>query len=144
MIYGEAGTGKPATAIEICRDLERAGRKGQIVCSTGVACDIYKVINNLGASRPATVNSFLGIYTAEAPFNNLVAKSLNNEYATIFETDTVIWDEISMSSKRTLELFHSISSLIRASTKPFGGLQMIIVGDWLQLKPVPGSFDDGY
>lgn len=42
-----------------------------------------------------------------------------------------------------LELFHEITSQVRGNWKPFGGSQTILVGDWLQLKPVADNFDDG-
>ena len=62
----------------------------------------------------------------------------------ILDINTVIWDEISMSSSRILELFHAIASKTRGNYLPFGGIQVITVGDWLQLKPVPGKFDRGH
>lgn len=42
-----------------------------------------------------------------------------------------------------LELFHEITSQVCGNWKPFGGSQTILVGDWLQLKPVADNFDDG-
>ena len=48
-----------------------------------------------------------------------------------------------MRSARLLELFHEITLQIRGNLRPFGGMQCIIVGDWLQLKSVADKFDDG-
>ena len=48
-----------------------------------------------------------------------------------------------MGSPRLFELFHKITLQIRSNLQPFGGIQCILVGDWLQLKPVADKFDDG-
>ena len=48
-----------------------------------------------------------------------------------------------MGSARLLKLFHAITSQVRDKKLPFGGIQTILVGDWLQLKPVADKFDDG-
>ena len=58
--------------------------------------------------------------------------------------DVIIWDEASMSSARMLELVntlhHSLSDQ-HDNGFPFGGKQMIIVGEFLQLRPVPSTFE---
>ena len=54
-----------------------------------------------------------------------------------------LWDECAMSSACLFELYHTIVQGARKSLKPFGGLQTIIVGDWLQLQPVTDRFDKG-
>ena len=48
-----------------------------------------------------------------------------------------------MGSARLLEFFHEIASRVRGNRRPFGGIQTILVGDWLQLKLVADKFDDG-
>ena len=60
--------------------------------------------------------------------------------------DTIIWDEAGMSSKRIFQLVNAIHHEIAAErdiSKPFASKQIILVGEFLQLKPVPGTFDDG-
>ena len=60
--------------------------------------------------------------------------------------ETIIWDEASMSSQRMLELvnviYHNLSDN-HDKGKPFGGKQMILVGEFLQLRPVPSDLDEG-
>ena len=56
------------------------------------------------------------------------------------------WDEASMSSRRFFELVNCIHQALaeeEQSMKPFEGKQLIVVGEFLQLPPVPGPFDDG-
>jgi ATP-dependent exoDNAse (exonuclease V) alpha subunit len=45
-------------------------------------------------------------------------------------------DEISMMTPGLLELLDTIGRLVRKQEKPFGGLQMVFVGDFFQLPPV--------
>ncbi len=51
-------------------------------------------------------------------------------------TKLLIIDEISMVSDRLLECVNRICQLVRDSERPFGGLQVAIFGDFLQLPPV--------
>ena len=51
-------------------------------------------------------------------------------------TDILIIDEISMLSPLLFDKLEEIARIIRRSNKPFGGLQLIITGDFLQLPVV--------
>ena len=53
--------------------------------------------------------------------------------------DTIIIDEISMISKELLETFEQEARTNRKSSLPFGGLQIILSGDILQLPCVEGT-----
>lgn len=71
--------------------------------------------------------------------NNLVCERAR-------EADTFIWDEISMTSRRVFELVNKIHELLSShgeSKYLFGGKQVILVGDFLQLCPVVNFFDLG-
>merc|ERR1719331_3765978 len=49
----------------------------------------------------------------------------------------LIFDEISMISGETLDLLNVIAQNCREeTTKPFGGLQVVLVGDFCQLLPI--------
>lgn len=87
-------------------------------------------------------------YTAELPGEMVVERTIAKEHIVqrIKSADTIIWDECEMSSKRTLELVNQVHHLVASkgdNLKPFGGKQLILVGDFLQLKPVPNLFDGG-
>ena len=140
-IFGEAGTGKSRVVSEICR---LKGKGVRVVCSTGIACEVFKDDGNL--SFPAvTVHSFIGVGTAQGSFNSVVEKACSNQRIRkeLLEAKYVVWDECSMASSRLLKLFHAITLHVRDKKLPFGGIQTILVGDWLQLKPVMDKFDDG-
>ena len=54
----------------------------------------------------------------------------------------LVWDEISMSSKRLFNV-NIINQKIMNNNIAFGGIQMALVGDFWQLKPIPNSIDAG-
>lgn len=53
---------------------------------------------------------------------------------------TIIIDEISMVSSNMLELIHNRLQTIHCCEEPFGGINMIVVGNFFQLRPVRGDF----
>lgn len=56
------------------------------------------------------------------------------------ETDILIIDEVSMLGLEIFELLDNIARKIRDNNKPFGGIQLILSGDFLQLPPVNDEF----
>jgi hypothetical protein len=61
--------------------------------------------------------------------------------------DVLIWDEASMSSQRMFELanalHHAVAEDETTLHRFFAGKQIVLVGEFLQLKPVPNTFDYG-
>jgi ATP-dependent exoDNAse (exonuclease V) alpha subunit len=51
-------------------------------------------------------------------------------------TDTLIIDEVSMLSGNLLNLLDDLARAIRGLDVPFGGLQIVLVGDMFQLPPI--------
>ena len=138
-IFGRSGVGKSTVVREIRAELGRIGKKCQIVCSSGISCSVYN-----GLAK--TVHSHYGLQTAELPVKSLIERSLQrmNIVEQFENTDVLMWDEISMSSQR---LFHIVNLLHQhtsaENTFPFGGIQVILVGDFWQLKPIPSVMDVG-
>lgn len=58
---------------------------------------------------------------------------LNN----IRNTDVLMIEEISMVSERTIGMVDYLCREIRAKKQTFGGIQVILTGDFFQLSPVP-------
>jgi hypothetical protein len=132
------GAGKSTVIKEIRKIFSQNGKCCEIVCSSGVACNIYE-----GLAR--TVHSFYGLNTAELPASLLIQRSLDQQDVVdrIKSLDVLIWDEISMSSMRLLNIVNLLQQNIHNNTLPFGGIQVILGGDFYQLKPIPDVIDAG-
>ena len=95
----------------------------------------------------STVNSYYSVGIADIPWGQLVERSTKNSGVVdrIRRSDALIWDEASMSSQRMLELVNAIHQCLSESqcNRPFAGKQVILVGEFLQLRAVPNDLDEG-
>ena len=85
-----------------------------------------------------TLHSWSGIGLGKEPVPELIHRIRRNGRAKKNWTTTnlLIVDEISMLTSELLEKLDLIGQTMRRSTKPFGGLQLLLVGDFYQLPPV--------
>ena len=139
-ITGKAGSGKSFLVKTLFAELTSSNRCCQIVCPTGMACESYR------NERASTLHSFFGLGVTNQPFHVLVDRATSNidvrQRARALEC--LFWDEASMSSAMIVELIHRILCEIREEpSKPFGGVQVVMVGEFKQLRPVPNYFDPG-
>ncbi|SPO25681.1 related to PIF1 - DNA helicase involved in mitochondrial DNA repair and telomere length control [Ustilago trichophora] len=135
---GSAGTGKSVLLREIIKELRRKHAKRPesvaVTASTGIAaCNIGGV----------TIHSFAGIGLGKETTTQLVNKIRKNRKAAArwARTQVLIIDEISMVDPALLDKLEEVARLIRKKQdKPFGGIQLVITGDFFQLPPVnPGG-----
>lgn len=143
LLSGQAGTGKSYVVCGIARVLRTYRRKVVIVCSSGISCSVY-----LDGLKSSTVHSHYALQTADMPAELVVARATSIPHCVtrMKSADTIIWDEAGMSSKRIFQLVNAIHHEIAEGTdktKPFASKQIILVGEFLQLRPVPSTFDDG-
>lgn len=87
-----------------------------------------------------TLHSFLGIGLGRDPIDNLHTMIVSNEkmsqrWRTLH---ALIIDEVSMLSPELFTKLETLARLIRFNDLPFGGIQIILTGDFLQL-PCVGS-----
>jgi ATP-dependent DNA helicase PIF1 len=136
-ITGSAGTGKSFLLRYLVQELQnRFGNNAvAVTASTGIAAV------NLGGQ---TLHSFAGIGLANGLGDNqkVINKIRKNMKAVKRWQDArvLIIDEISMIDKAVFELIDLVARDIRRNDAPFGGLQMVLVGDFLQLPPIPNRF----
>lgn len=130
---GSAGTGKSVLLREIIRTLRKKYIKSPdaiaITASTGIAaCNIGGV----------TIHSFAGIGIGEGSAEDLVNRVRKNKKAASrwLRTKVLIVDEVSMLDGDLFDKLAQIGSLIRKSPEPFGGIQVVVTGDFFQLPPV--------
>ena len=92
------------------------------------------------ASRIAgtTLHSFAGFGLGSGPASCLVDKVLNNRWAVRRWQDCkiLVIDEISMLSGKLFDVLDSIGRACCNSKFPFGGIQLIVCGDFFQLPPI--------
>ncbi|MDX1686107.1 MAG: DEAD/DEAH box helicase [Saprospiraceae bacterium] len=120
-LTGKAGTGK-STLISIFRKTTR--KKVAILAPTGVAALHVK---------GQTIHSFFGFAPHAIHRENVRKRSNRKLYQTL---DAILIDEISMVRVDLLHMIDDFLRLNRESSLPFGGCQMIFVGDLFQLPPV--------
>lgn len=135
LLTGPAGTGKTYTMKHIIDWAHSRYKKTGVTASTGMAAYLL---------QGKTIHSFLGIGLGSKPASQLsaIVKSKNvalwNKLRTL---DILIIDEISMIKDELLDKISDFLSIVRGqNTKPFGGVQMILCGDFCQLPPVDGQF----
>ena len=119
-ITGRAGTGK-STLLSMIRGLE-LGRSCAVVAPTGVAA-----LNVEGE----TIHSFFGFRPSLSPGLREYRAPAHLE-----DVDVLIVDEVSMARADLMDMMDTALRRRRNSPAPFGGVQMVLVGDLYQLPPV--------
>ena len=131
-ITGEGGTGKTLLIQHLVKSSTRRGRKIQVCAMTGCAALLLEC-------NARTIHSWSGIRLGKGEIEDIIESIVYNHVARNAwrNTEVLIVDEISMMSKRTFELLNVVGKRLRKCySKPFGGLQVIFVGDFFQLPPV--------
>jgi ATP-dependent DNA helicase PIF1 len=108
-----------------------------------VACTATTGIAAINLSQPglpgSTLHSWAGVGLADQPLKKIVAKIQHDDRSKKrwLQTTILIIDEISMLGALFFDKLDYIGKEIRRNhAKPFGGLQLILCGDFLQLPPV--------
>lgn len=127
-LTGPAGTGKTFTIREFLSKKDRS--KVAVTASTGIAASH---LNGM------TIHRFCGMGILNRSIQDIVKTTYFHEVIGVYirAVDILLIDEISMLDGRA---FHYVDHLCRAarmdSSTPFGGLQVIVIGDFAQLPPV--------
>lgn len=127
MLTGPAGSGKTHLLNQFIRHAKRAGKHVSVTATTGLAA------THLGGN---TIHSWSGIgIHGELPHK--FHESLNKtRQETIRKSDVLVIDEISMLHDYRLDMINEVTRAVRETDEPFGGLQVILCGDFFQLPPV--------
>ena len=93
-----------------------------------------------------TIHSWAGIGLGTGPFEQMIGRiRMMKKAATAWKnTRTLIIDEISMMTPDILELLDRVGKRLRNSSRPFGGLQVVFVGDFFQLPPVAKAVETAF
>lgn len=131
-ITGPGGTGKSYLLDVLYREFNGLGKTMAITAMTGCAALL------IGA-HAKTLHSWAGIGLGREPLSHIVQGIHTNgrKKKNWKKTDCLVIDEVSMMTPALLELLDQVGRAIRKCyNKPFGGLQMVFVGDFYQLPPV--------
>ncbi|PHH73603.1 hypothetical protein CDD80_3713 [Ophiocordyceps camponoti-rufipedis] len=133
---GPAGTGKSVLMKSIIRELKDKHRRDPervaVTASTGLAaCNIGGI----------TLHSFSGIGLGKEDAQTLVKKIRRNPKAKKRweRTKVLIIDEVSMVDGALFDKLSTIGRILRNNGRPWGGIQLVITGDFFQLPPVPDN-----
>lgn len=123
-LTGCAGTGKTLLISTFVKEVDN-DKNVAVTATTGTAAILL---------NGKTLHSYLGIGTGDLPVDALFRKIKGNK--TVVERwldlDVLIIDEISMLSPELFDKLELIARSLRSS-EPFGGIQLILTGDFLQL-----------
>ena len=128
-LTGQPGSGKTHTVNRYTSALARAGVPCAYTASTGIAATHGNGI---------TVHAWSGIGVRDAlTKRDLDAIARNRRIAARIErTQVLIIDEISMLPAQSLALVDAVCRHVKGMKAPFGGMQIVLVGDFFQLPPV--------
>lgn len=128
-LTGPAGSGKTYLLNKYIAYLKEHNICFAVTASTGIAA------THLGGR---TIHSWSGIgindHLSEKDVKDILKKPLIKDRIT--KTKVLIIDEISMIHAHQLDLINKVVRLARASWEPFGGMQVILAGDFFQLPPI--------
>lgn len=133
-LTGEPGAGKTYVINQYIAWLEAAGLKVAVTASTGIAA------THIGG---VTIHSWsgLGIRDQLQAYDLDQIGSNEKVVKRAKSAHVLIIDEISMLDGKVLDMVDQVLRTVRQTGEAFGGLQIVVVGDFFQLPPVTRNGD---
>ncbi len=130
-LTGEPGAGKTYVLNQYIAWLEHMGVSVAVTASTGIAA------THIGGM---TIHSWSGVGARDVLTPYDIDQIATNEKTVkrVKKARVLVIDEISMLDGRILDGIDTIMRTIRQNGDAFGGLQIILVGDFFQLPPIAG------
>jgi len=127
LLTGPAGAGKTFVLNQFIRMAKSDGKHVSVTATTGLAA------THLGG---ATIHSWSGIGISDEIHSGFVDNMSKSRREIIEKTDVLIIDEVSMLHDFRLDMVDEVCRLVRKKDEPFGGIQIIMSGDFFQLPPI--------
>ena len=133
-LTGPPGSGKTYVLNQYVRRATATGKVVAVTASTGIAA------THIGGT---TIHSWsgLGIRDELQPRDRQQLSGNSRLVKRYNSVDVLVIDEISMLHGQRLDMVNEVCKLLRKDDRPFGGLQVILVGDLFQLPPVSRQTD---
>lgn len=128
-LTGEPGAGKTYTLNQFIEQAKARHKNIAITASTGIAASHIDGV---------TIHSWSGLGIKET-IQDWEIDKMSWQPAMVERynvPDILIIDEVSMLHGARLDMVNRVAQWLRRNNKPFGGLQVIFVGDLFQLPPV--------
>jgi ATP-dependent exoDNAse (exonuclease V) alpha subunit len=127
LLTGPAGAGKTFVLNQFIRIAKAEGKHVSVTATTGLAA------THLGGT---TIHSWSGIGISDELPSGFAEHIAKGRREIIEKTDVLIIDEISMLHDFRLDMIDQACRLVRKKDEPFGGIQVIMSGDFFQLPPI--------
>ncbi|HEY1085212.1 MAG TPA: PIF1 family DEAD/DEAH box helicase [Candidatus Saccharimonadales bacterium] len=127
-LTGPAGAGKTFVLNQFIRLAKSEGKHVSVTATTGLAA------THLGGT---TIHSWSGIGVHDELPGHFAENISKGRREIIEKTDVLIIDEISMLHDFRLDMVDEVCRLVRKQPDvPFGGIQVVMSGDFFQLPPI--------
>ncbi|CAG0890069.1 unnamed protein product, partial [Cyprideis torosa] len=128
-LTGAAGTGKTYVLNQYINYLKARKIPVAVTASTGIAATHM---------NGQTIHSYTGIGVNEQLTKGQIARLGEKKHLkkNLENVKVLIIDEISMLHRRQLQMVDEVLQYFKNSFEPFGGVQVVLTGDFLQLPPV--------
>ncbi|MGH7196412.1 MAG: HRDC domain-containing protein [Candidatus Saccharimonadales bacterium] len=127
LITGAAGTGKTYLLNKFIRRAKQRGQNVAITATTGLAA------THLNGT---TIHAWAGIGVHDTLEPQQIKKLSQQRQTLINKADVLVIDEISMLHDFRLDMVDQVLRAVRESDEPFGGVQVVMSGDFFQLPPI--------
>lgn len=128
-LTGAAGSGKTYTLNQYVRHLKERGVPVAVTASTGIAA------THLGGM---TIHSWsgIGIKDSLSDFDIEMLTQKEHLWDRYNKTKVLILDEVSMIHPQVFDSLDRLARAMKGEEAPFGGLQVVLSGDFFQLPPI--------
>jgi ATP-dependent exoDNAse (exonuclease V) alpha subunit len=130
LLTGAAGAGKTYVLNQFVKRAKKRGQSVAITATTGLAA------THLNGT---TIHAWSGIGVHDFFDKHQVATMAKTRQELIKKADVLVIDEISMLHDFRLDMVDEVLRFVRKNNEPFGGIQVILCGDFFQLPPVNRS-----
>jgi len=127
LLTGAAGAGKTHVLNQFIRRAKKRGKSVAVTATTGLAA------THLNGT---TIHAWSGIGVHDEFTKHMANKLGKSRQELIKKADILVIDEISMLHDFRLDMIDEVLRFVRDNPEPFGGMQVVLCGDFFQLPPV--------